>query len=81
MKNGAYESKYQKEVITELKQTNALLVEHLISVRAALETIMVYLPAFGEKKPSKEVVTRLARVYVSTALRLQKQTQKALKKI
>ena len=48
MTNGEYESKYQKDVIKQLKVLNALLLEHMdhiIAMRAMLDVIMIYLPA------------------------------------
>ena len=85
MKNGEYESKYQKEIIKQLKFINALLrdhTDHMISVRAALEVIMVYLPACASgEEPSKATVMRLCKAYEVADKRIRRRTRKALRNL
>jgi hypothetical protein len=83
MKNGEYESKYEREVIKQLKLLNALLLDHtdhLISIRASLLVMTVYLPACSSRKePSKEVVMRLGRAYEKEDRRLRRSTRRKLR--
>jgi len=84
MKNGEYESKYQSEVIKQLKLMNALLLDHtdhLIFIRACMMGITTYLPAcaYGGEPP-KEAVTRLHRACHEEDKRLRRSTRKTLRK-
>ena len=84
MTNGEYESKYQKDVIKQLKVLNALLLEHMdhiIAMRAMLDVIMIYLPAcaYAGKAP-KTAVMRLIRACHDEDNRLRRTTRKTLRK-
>jgi HEAT repeat protein len=84
MTNGEYESKYQKEVVKQLKLLNALLLDHtdhIIAMRAMLQIIMIYLPAcaYAGEAP-KEAVMRLIRACHDEDKRLRRSTRKTLRK-
>lgn len=78
MRNGEYESNYQREVITQLKRMNALLLDHtdhLISIRAGIVLTTLYLAALGgDKQPSKQVLDRLERAFADLDKKLRRST-------
>ena len=84
MRNGEYESRYQKDVVRQLKRMNALLLDHtdhIIAMRAMLQVIMIYLPACSsEREASREAVMRIIRASHAEDKKLRKRTQKALRK-
>ena len=83
MKNGEYESKYQKEIIKQLKLITALLrdhTDHMISMEATLEVIMAYLPACASgEEVSKATLMRLCKAYDQADKRIRRRTRKALR--
>jgi hypothetical protein len=84
MKNGEYESRYQKEVIKQLKLINALLLDHtnhIIAMRAMLQSIMIYLPACAsEREASRDVVMRIIRACHTEDKKLRRITGRTLRK-
>jgi hypothetical protein len=84
MNNGEFESKYQREVIKQLKLVNALLLDHtdhLIAIRASLYAMMIYLPACAYAgEPPKQVVMRLGRAFHNEDKKLRRITRKTLRK-
>lgn len=85
MNNGEFESKYQREVIKELKLMNALLADHsdhLISVRASLYAMALYLPACAYSgKPPKDVAMRFIRVFHNEDKKLRQRTRRTLRRL
>jgi hypothetical protein len=83
MRNGEYDSKYQKDVVRQLKRMNALLLDHadhIIAMRAMLQIIMIYLPACAsEREASRDAVMRIVRASHAEDKKLRKRSRKTLR--
>ena len=84
MRNGEYESKYQREVVKQLRLLKAILLnhtDHLIAMRGMLHTVMIYLPACAYSgEPPKDVVMRVIRAFHNEEKTLRRSTRKTLRK-
>jgi hypothetical protein len=83
MRNGEYESTYQKEVVNQLKLINALLLDHAdhaIAMRAMLVALMIYMPACSvDQHHVKEVLDAIQHTCVKEDERLRRRMRKTLR--
>ena len=83
MRNGEYESTYQKEVVKQLKLMNALLLDHAdhaIAMRAMWTAFMIYMPACSvDKHNVKDVLDGIQHIYAKEDERLRRRMRKTLR--
>jgi hypothetical protein len=82
MNNGKYHDPIKLEIL--MAENNKLLREqlnHLIALRADLQTVMVYLPACASgREASREAVLRLAKASAHCVTDLTRESRQRLKR-